>query len=1638
MVESIFLTMFHLRRVQFQAYVKEAKGRPVAESINDATEPSGIPAVRERSTMILLDKQTKIGRNPELVDVVLHSVVHSNMISRDHSEIVGETDGKGQFVRYYISDRSLNGTYVNDTRVKENVLLREGDLIKFGHVNGAAIKPGEHAPQHTAEFIFRFERSLPNFAYFGYSQKGTRVHQHQSEHPQLQRRAYMQINSDRVLPTEVYASLAAAGGASATGVGGGHGTVPRPIVSGCPAAVNSSSSAISGVTTATSTSAPGAHSSTATSFHPLHHSNSSASNNNNTTTAASVNPSGCANASANNNGAQLAHLAAVAAATTLANTVAAAAVATNGTAQQQRNQANGGAIDAATTSAASTLNALNQLGLTSATEEQVAAVNAHLRQLMSSHDAMSAMERLAAQQQWNNSLLKLSSLQQQNPLVYGHAFPAAAAAAAALFTGCIDLNSAAANNPNSAAAQYAASLWPSIRALQPSVSQSADWAQQQKAAAFAQQLQLRLPGLYQQQQQQQAAANAVQHRGSAGTLPSAAPSLFGSPSAFSLPGTHTNSAATLLPSSSAGLLIAAQQQCVSTSSSTAYASCTSSATSAVGIPPMRHHGESPISSLSRGTSSVSLSLHPAQGTSVVDQQQQNSTVALAARLAAAQQLAKELEADQHAKNSNNSIPGWSMGISCSSAAGPSAPVAKVSPLIGSSSGGGAADAGLGGATTPLQRIPGIASALAAAVAAAQQQQQHQQQHNMPPWPSGTPPNNGLHAPLDTPPIRQPLAQRIFSPAVSNSSSLSLSSGSSKSSSGVSSAPSSGLLQSPGTCGGGAAIGALNNSDVGKEFRDSFSSLLTTNCSSTSAFSSPQTANNTNLNTLTTAMFAAEREKVNASRHRTTTTTTTSNNSALDEAVAKVMTDDEKELAEREHNEAPPKTTPPPEWEKSDRELCNQHHHQQQQQSLLIDQKTSLNGFSSSMLSDLDQLRTETSGSKITHGDDHEDARKADEMASCEEKREQMECDSSVPSPPPGREQQQQQQLNLLEKESTGEDCKDQREKVDLPAELSSLRKRHSSAGSSLSPTDESIDAGRDGGKAEKEKSGSTKPRPIKQARKSNEVARLLNDLTAGNCTDGLGKRGAKESESLRKKGQKRQYLMEWKTFDSDEDESAAEHWQKHFGRDEFCRNEQYFGKNRRKTNSEGSWQYMAERSQKLAAKQTGGKSGGGGRGDGADSPEAETAEKSGRIGMEKVQQQQQQQQLSSQSARTERKRPLRLEERKRAEIERKRAHKMMRQISDESSDEEHNGGGGKRENVPNNGNSVGHQNVQQQQRHNNINKKIASPHLSSSDEDDDDDGRKSPDLDSNDSDHHHQRQRHANSSTRRRRKGSGDAKVKEHSPAKALTNGGTVPKRKLLSSAPGTKKAATMTPMNSLTTTATKLTNGGPKNSEVPRKRGPKGGVEEKGKAAAVRPSKLKATAAVVATSTALALKKKAGRKIGNGRGRPAGNLQKAADGGTSETADSSDDDSSVDQPVRLSNGSRGPMLNGGGPTLIREETRIKGGRHRGRRRDESSPDLATTTVAEDWTGGSGDPELCAHKGCQRPLHMAINWVQCDDCDQWFHSTCVFGTNKTPDGDADFHCGCAGTDSNSTKTSTDNKVANNGKSSPTASISSSA
>lgn len=52
-------------------------------------------------------------------------------------------------------DTSLNGTYVNDVRIKESHILKDGDKIAFGHLRGALIDPGEIAVQKETEFLFK-------------------------------------------------------------------------------------------------------------------------------------------------------------------------------------------------------------------------------------------------------------------------------------------------------------------------------------------------------------------------------------------------------------------------------------------------------------------------------------------------------------------------------------------------------------------------------------------------------------------------------------------------------------------------------------------------------------------------------------------------------------------------------------------------------------------------------------------------------------------------------------------------------------------------------------------------------------------------------------------------------------------------------------------------------------------------------------------------------------------------------------------------------------------------------------------------------------------------------------------------------------------------------------------------------------------------------------------------------------------------------------------------------------------------------------------------------------------------------------------------------------------------------------------
>ena len=64
------------------------------------------------------------------------------MISRAHSHILKQSSQEGDNI-YSLHDTSLNGTYVNDIRIKGPQVLKDGDRIAFGHLRGAIIDPGE-------------------------------------------------------------------------------------------------------------------------------------------------------------------------------------------------------------------------------------------------------------------------------------------------------------------------------------------------------------------------------------------------------------------------------------------------------------------------------------------------------------------------------------------------------------------------------------------------------------------------------------------------------------------------------------------------------------------------------------------------------------------------------------------------------------------------------------------------------------------------------------------------------------------------------------------------------------------------------------------------------------------------------------------------------------------------------------------------------------------------------------------------------------------------------------------------------------------------------------------------------------------------------------------------------------------------------------------------------------------------------------------------------------------------------------------------------------------------------------------------------------------------------------------------------
>ncbi|GAB1611003.1 hypothetical protein Ahia01_001387200 [Argonauta hians] len=106
--------------------------------------------------MTLNKDQTTFGRHPNN-DFLMDSSTLKNFFSRWHCKVESfqTTDGE---IAYRIFDFSLNGTFVNDYRIyKQGCVLKNGDTVAFGHLNGANIKEGTFAPQPNPSFQYVFQ-----------------------------------------------------------------------------------------------------------------------------------------------------------------------------------------------------------------------------------------------------------------------------------------------------------------------------------------------------------------------------------------------------------------------------------------------------------------------------------------------------------------------------------------------------------------------------------------------------------------------------------------------------------------------------------------------------------------------------------------------------------------------------------------------------------------------------------------------------------------------------------------------------------------------------------------------------------------------------------------------------------------------------------------------------------------------------------------------------------------------------------------------------------------------------------------------------------------------------------------------------------------------------------------------------------------------------------------------------------------------------------------------------------------------------------------------------------------------------------------------------------------------------------------
>lgn len=122
------------------------------------SSPASSKHLPKRLELKLEQKEIKIGRiNSKCPpDYTIESSINSRMISRNHATI--ERLCKGGFMLY---DHSMNGTYVNYTRVTGGVVLKDGDIVCFGHLNGANLKPGETVSSFFSDLKYKVELTIP-------------------------------------------------------------------------------------------------------------------------------------------------------------------------------------------------------------------------------------------------------------------------------------------------------------------------------------------------------------------------------------------------------------------------------------------------------------------------------------------------------------------------------------------------------------------------------------------------------------------------------------------------------------------------------------------------------------------------------------------------------------------------------------------------------------------------------------------------------------------------------------------------------------------------------------------------------------------------------------------------------------------------------------------------------------------------------------------------------------------------------------------------------------------------------------------------------------------------------------------------------------------------------------------------------------------------------------------------------------------------------------------------------------------------------------------------------------------------------------------------------------------------------------